>query len=144
MAYPKLFQHFLKHFNGSMVIKIVVSNIFEIGDDMEIPESVGDDIARKGGLDVIVASLPSEDELRARSLIHRALSDTARLNILHLLSEQPMCVCLIKQITSIPDSNLSYHLQKLKEAGLIEGVQDKNWIIYRATSSGCSQIDKCK
>ena len=127
-----------------MVIKIVVSNIFEIGVDMEIPESVEEDLARKGGLDVIVGRLPSGEELRARSLVHRALSDTARLNILHLLSEQPMCVCLIKQVTSIPDSNLSYHLQKLKEAGLIEGVQEKNWIIYRATNSGCSQIDKCK
>ena len=127
-----------------MVIKVVVSNIIEIGDDMEIPESVEKDIARKGGLDKIIGSLPSEDELRARSLIHQALSDTARLNILHLLSEQPMCVCLIKQVTSIPDSNLSYHLQKLKEAGLIEGVQEKNWIIYRATGSGCIQIEKCK
>ncbi len=111
---------------------------------MDIPESVGEDIARKGGLDEILKTLPSRDDLRARSMIHRALSDTARLNILHLLSEQPMCVCLIKQVTSIPDSNLSYHLQKLKEAGLIEGVQEKNWIIYRATENGCIQIDKCK
>ena len=144
MAYPKLFQLFLKHIKEIMVINVVVSNNIEIGDDMEIPESVEKDIARKGGLDKIIGSLPSEDELSARSLIHRALSDPARLNILHLLSEQPMCVCLIKQVTSIPDSNLSYHLQKLKEAGLIEGVQEKNWIIYRATGSGCSQIEKCK
>ena len=144
MAYPKLFQFILKHIKETMVINVVVSNIIEIGDDVEIPKSVEKDIARKGGLDKIIGSLPSEYELSARSLIHRALSDPARLNILHLLSEQPMCVCLIKQVTSIPDSNLSYHLQKLKEAGLIEGVQEKNWIIYRATEIGCKQIDRCK
>ena len=55
MAYPKLFQYFLKHINESMVIKIVVSIIFEIGADMEIPESIVEDICCHPKKDVVAA-----------------------------------------------------------------------------------------
>jgi len=43
---------------------------------------------------------------------------------------------VIKAATGIADSRLSYHLQVLKKAGLIEGDQQGNYIIYRITPSG--------
>jgi ArsR family transcriptional regulator len=50
---------------------------------------------------------------------------------------------LIKEITSVPDSKLSYHLSILKEAGLITGKQEGNWIIYRTTDLAKKMLDMC-
>lgn len=51
-----------------------------------------------------------------------------------MLAVRPLCV--IKEVLSIADSKLSYHLSVLKEAGLIVGEAQENWIIYRLTDEG--------
>ncbi|MEA3558018.1 MAG: metalloregulator ArsR/SmtB family transcription factor, partial [Candidatus Thermoplasmatota archaeon] len=71
-----------------------------------------------------------------------ALSDPSRLRILHMISVQPLCVCCIKELVEMSYSRLSYHLSQLKEAGLVVGEQNKNWIIYRATEKGLMMIGK--
>jgi ArsR family transcriptional regulator len=53
-----------------------------------------------------------------------------------MLSVKPLCVCVIKEVLSIADSKLSYHLSVLKKAGLIVGEAQGNWIIYRLTTEG--------
>ena len=53
-----------------------------------------------------------------------------------MLAVQPLCVCVIKAVLEIADSKLSYHLSVLKKAGLIQGDQQGNWIIYRLTGGG--------
>ena len=73
--------------------------------------------------------------LEKLSKIFKSLSDPLRLQIVHMLDVQPLCVCCIKEMMEISDSKLSYHLSQLKEAGLIEGKQEKNWIIYRTTEA---------
>jgi ArsR family transcriptional regulator len=70
------------------------------------------------------------------SATHHALSDPVRMTILHLLAVQPLCVCIIKSCIGIADSKLSYHLTVMKKAGLIDGEQQGNWIIYRLTDKG--------
>jgi len=58
------------------------------------------------------------------------------MKILYLLTSQPLCVCVIREIIGISDSRLSYHLSALKKAGLIEGEQQGSWIIYRISERG--------
>lgn len=53
-----------------------------------------------------------------------------------MLSFQPLCVCVIKEVLGIADSKLSYHLGVLKKAGLITGESEANWIIYSLTEAG--------
>ncbi|MCK5642373.1 MAG: winged helix-turn-helix transcriptional regulator, partial [Gammaproteobacteria bacterium] len=48
----------------------------------------------------------------------------------------PSCACMLKEVTGLPDSRLSYHLTNLKKAGLISGDKEKNWIIYSLTDRG--------
>ena len=43
---------------------------------------------------------------------------------------------MIKEIVGIADSKLSYHLNQLKKADLIEGEQQGSWIIYHLTPLG--------
>jgi ArsR family transcriptional regulator len=63
------------------------------------------------------------------------------MEILHLLRVQPLCVCVIKQCVQMADSKLSYHLNILKETGLIEGQTRKNWIIYHLTDTGKRYVE---
>lgn len=102
---------------------------------MEIPKPIQRQVEKKGGIQGI-AELLREDEIAQHSSIYHALSEPLRLKILNLLSIQPLCVCLIKEIVKTSDSKLSYHLSVLKESGLIEGKQKGNWIIYHVTKLG--------
>ncbi len=103
---------------------------------MNVPDFLQEKLEGHGGIEGIEKSLPSTEELEKRSRICHALSDPTRLKILYLLSAEPLCVCLIKKVTEMPDSKLSYHLNVLKESGLVEGERKKNWIIYSLTETG--------
>ena len=100
---------------------------------MEIPDPIKEDVERAGGLDKILHGIPDATEMDRMSRVFKSLSDPFRLRIIHLLIVQPLCVCCIKELLDISDSRLSYHLSRLKDSGLIEGKQEKNWIIYRPT-----------
>ena len=102
----------------------------------DIPAEVLAELAGIGGILGLCSRLPSQEDLESAGRIHHALSDPVRLKIFHLLQVQPLCVCVIKQCVRIADSKLSYHLNILKESGLIEGRPEKNWIIYRLTNTG--------
>ena len=99
----------------------------------EVPAALRQELERSGGLEKVKSSLPSEDDMDVWSQRMQALGDPLRLKVMHILKSKPLCVCLIKELCQAPDSKLSYHLSVLKDAGLIEGEQDGNWIIYRAT-----------
>lgn len=107
----------------------------------DIPEDVRLELAQIGGLEGLCKQLPSNEHLESTSRIHHALSDPVRMKVLHLLRVQPLCVCVIKQCVQIADSKLSYHLNILKECGLIEGRMEKHWIIYRLTDRGRTSVE---
>jgi ArsR family transcriptional regulator len=53
----------------------------------------------------------------------KALADSNRLRILNVLRDQPLCVCDLEEVLGLQQSNLSRHLDKLKQAGLVKGVK---------------------
>ncbi len=61
--------------------------------------------------------------------IFKALGDTNRLRILNLLEEGPLCVCDLEEVLKLNQSNLSRHLAKLKQTGLVNA-QKKGLFIY--------------
>lgn len=102
----------------------------------EIPAAIQCDLDAIGGLKGLCGRLPKPATIARMSATHHALSDPVRMKILHLLAVQPLCVCIIKSCIGIADSKLSYHLTVMKKAGLIDGEQQGNWIIYRLTDKG--------
>src|SRR5271157_2674424 len=104
--------------------------------DSVIPAQVQEELDRLGGFETLAEHIPPMAELEAKSRIHHALADPLRLTILHLVHDQPLCVCVINRFMRIADSKLSYHLTILKDAGLIEGEYHGNWIIYSITGTG--------
>jgi ArsR family transcriptional regulator len=108
---------------------------------MEIPDPIKKSLEEIGGIERIVSSLPPDEEIEKLGKLFQALSDPLRVRVLYILKRHPLCVCLIKEITSVPDSKLSYHLSILREADLITGRQEGNWIIYRATDLATRMLD---
>jgi ArsR family transcriptional regulator len=101
-----------------------------------VPDEVRQAIEEQGGVEALARQLPDPDRLRAESRRFHTLSDPIRLSILHLLSAQPLCVCVIKDVLHVPDSKLSYHLSVLQSTGLIRGERQANWIVYHETPLG--------
>jgi ArsR family transcriptional regulator len=102
----------------------------------DIPPAIQEDLDSVGGIHGLCEQLPPESSIAKTSTIYHALSDPLRMKVLYLLRVQPLCVCVIKACIGIADSKLSYHLTILKKAGLIEGEQKGNWIIYQITEKG--------
>jgi len=106
------------------------------GKEPEIPAQIQNDLDERGGFDALAGRIPSPAELEEKSRVHHALADPLRLTILHLVRDQPLCVCVINRFMRLPGPKLSYHLNILKEAGLIGGEYQGNWIIYSLTETG--------
>jgi ArsR family transcriptional regulator, arsenate/arsenite/antimonite-responsive transcriptional repressor len=102
----------------------------------EIPEQILTELDAMGGLDSLARRIPIQTDLEERSRIYQALSDPLRLSILYIIRDQPLCVCVINRFMRLSGSKLSYHLNILKESGLIQGEYDGNWIIYSVTERG--------
>lgn len=103
---------------------------------LEIPEPIQRDLDAKGGFDALKKQIPTQKALEKRSKIYQALSDPLRLSILYIIRDQPLCVCVINRFMRLSGSKLSYHLNILKENGLVEGESQGNWIVYSITERG--------
>jgi ArsR family transcriptional regulator, arsenate/arsenite/antimonite-responsive transcriptional repressor len=64
------------------------------------------------------------------SEVLKALADPNRLRILNLLHEQTLCVCDLEAILDLNQSNLSRHLSKLKQAGIVKAQKKALFTYY--------------
>jgi ArsR family transcriptional regulator len=85
----------------------------------------------------------SPESVQNNVAMFKALSDPFRITILSMLSIQPLCVCIIREMLQISDTRLSYHLKKLSSMGLIDGTSQGNWIIYELTDLGRKALSLC-
>lgn len=67
--------------------------------------------------------------------ILKAVADESRLRILCLLNQRELCVCEIEEVLATSQSNISRHLTKLKDRGLIDSKKQAQFVIH-----GISQI----
>ena len=106
---------------------------------LEIPEEVKKELREKGGWSNVKKSLPLK-EIKEVEKVMKVLSCDTRLRILYALSEQRMCVCMLTELTGCSYSKCSYHLSKLKDAGLIKATRKGNYLIYSLTPFGRSIV----
>ena len=62
--------------------------------------------------------------------ILKALADPNRLRVLNLLDGRTLCVCDLEDILGLNQSNLSRHLAKLKQAGLVTATKKGLFMYY--------------
>ena len=104
--------------------------------EMNLPDEVEQALLSCGGLDVLRKTLSTEEERVTEAARYEALSDPKRLSILESLQYCDLCPCIMREMTGLSDSKLSYHLKLLEEVGLVTWRQSKNWRIYSLTPSG--------
>jgi ArsR family transcriptional regulator, arsenate/arsenite/antimonite-responsive transcriptional repressor len=61
----------------------------------------------------------------------RALADPTRLRLIHLMSEQEICVCYFIEVIGAPQPKISRHLAYLRRAGLVAARRQGKWMHYR-------------
>jgi ArsR family transcriptional regulator len=72
------------------------------------------------------------DDIGALARAHKALGDTTRLRIVHLLAHRgELCVCDVEAILGVSQSKASRHLAYLRHAGLVEDRRHGTWVYYR-------------
>ncbi|MFO8132662.1 MAG: metalloregulator ArsR/SmtB family transcription factor [Thermoplasmatota archaeon] len=103
--------------------------------DVEIPDIIEREMEAKGGFDEIYRSLAKHDTM-AMATMTKVLGDEKRLTMLLALARQRMCVCMLAELTGCTYSKCSYHIARLKDAGLIEPEHLGNYLIYSLTSHG--------
>jgi ArsR family transcriptional regulator, arsenate/arsenite/antimonite-responsive transcriptional repressor len=59
-----------------------------------------------------------------------ALSDETRLRIVEMLVGGERCVCDLQDALDAYQSRLSFHLRKLKDAGLVSDRKAGRWVYY--------------
>jgi ArsR family transcriptional regulator len=64
------------------------------------------------------------------SEVFKTLGDENRLRILGILFKQDLCVCEVEMILNMTQSNVSRHLAKLKNAGIISYDKKAQWVYY--------------
>jgi ArsR family transcriptional regulator len=73
---------------------------------------------------------PESDLPAGRAQLFHALSDETRLGILAMLRGGERCVCDLQDDLDAAQSRLSFHLRKLKEAGVVSDRRDGRWVYY--------------
>lgn len=63
--------------------------------------------------------------------LFKALGDENRLRLVNILMYAELCVCEIEVMLELNQSNISRHLKKLKDAGIISASKDAQWIHYK-------------
>jgi len=128
-------------------LMLVVSNGIEILSrgrrrSRDVPAQVLRGVTCAGGYAAIESSLPDVRVLEARAKVHGVLSEGVRLRMLWALARSELCPCLLKELTGLSDSKLSYHLKVLTDAGLARVVKRKSWRVYSITEKGLAAIGR--
>ena len=75
----------------------------------------------------------TQHDLERLSRLFQAFADETRLRIVQMLCRGECCVCDLQGSVGAYQSRLSFHLKKLKEAGIVEDRRDGRWVYYEFT-----------
>jgi ArsR family transcriptional regulator len=81
-----------------------------------------------------------EDDAMIEAL--RFLSDGNRLRILRILSRRESCVCELIEQLGQPQPLISYHLRRLREAGLVRSRRQAQWVYYSIDPQGWQRLTR--
>jgi len=70
----------------------------------------------------------------------QAVAEETRLAIVRLLSEGERCVCELQDELGSAQSRLSFHLKKLKDAGVISDRRQGRWVYYRLVPEALEEM----
>ena len=87
-------------------------------------------------LRVLTDQLFESIDLMERAKVFKSLADEKRLKILTLLKFREMCVCELTAALGLTQPNLSHHIRKLENAGLVTNERRGKWVYYSLADEG--------
>jgi len=75
--------------------------------------------------------LITERRNKARAEVFKALGHPARLTMVDALRDGEKCVCDLRELVDLDVSTVSKHLSVLKNAGIVSGRKQGNWVWYK-------------
>jgi ArsR family transcriptional regulator, arsenate/arsenite/antimonite-responsive transcriptional repressor len=74
----------------------------------------------------------TQDTLQDNTLLQRfqAVAEETRFRIVQRLAGGERCVCDLQEELDAAQSRLSFHLRKLKDAGVVADRRDGRWVYY--------------
>ena len=70
----------------------------------------------------------------------QAIAEETRFEIVRLLDGGERCVCELQDQLDAAQSRLSFHLKKLKDAGVITDRRDGRWVYYSLVPEALEQM----
>lgn len=70
----------------------------------------------------------------------QAVAEDTRFNIVRLLARGEQCVCELQAELDAAQSRLSFHLKKLKEAGVVSDRREGRWVYYSLVPEALEQM----
>ncbi|RJQ48154.1 MAG: ArsR family transcriptional regulator [Nitrospiraceae bacterium] len=67
--------------------------------------------------------------------VFKALSDETRLRILKIAEKGEICVCDLVSVLGMSQPKISFHLNVLKDAGLLKDRKQGKWVHYSINDS---------
>jgi len=82
------------------------------------------------------------DTLHDTTLLQRfqAVAEETRFEIVRRLSGGERCVCELQDDLDAAQSRLSFHLRKLKDAGVVSDRRDGRWVYYSLVPEALEQM----
>jgi ArsR family transcriptional regulator, arsenate/arsenite/antimonite-responsive transcriptional repressor len=76
--------------------------------------------------------MPNHTTTRNVALLERfqAIAEETRMRIVQLLANGELCVCDLQTELDAAQSRLSFHLKKLKDAGVVSDRRAGRWVYY--------------
>jgi ArsR family transcriptional regulator, arsenate/arsenite/antimonite-responsive transcriptional repressor len=77
-------------------------------------------------------SMPTHAPVDSAQLLQcfQAVAEETRFRIVQILSAGERCVCDLQGDLGAAQSRLSFHLRKLKEAGVVDDRREGRWVYY--------------
>ena len=85
-----------------------------------------------------------ENEAKATAGLFKALADPHRVRIMNLLatSDRAVCVCELIEPLGLTQPTVSFHLKKLREAGLVTRYKEGTWHFYEIDGEALQRLGR--
>lgn len=79
-------------------------------------------------------------ELQQLSDVFKLLGDRTRLQLVALVKERELCVCELAELLATSQPNISQHIRKLKDAGVIQESRKGKWVYYSLAKAHSEEL----
>lgn len=86
------------------------------------------------------STTPATEDLVTLASLFAVLGEEKRLSILATLANGERCACDLTGCCDDSQPLLSFHLKRLRDAGLVEGRRDGRWIHYSIRTEVLSEL----